>query len=198
MIAVIRNKTVCHKAAALLVILMLTLGCAGCGEDKSDDSTMTQSLLNSYMNSLCDYNITDMNKCCMAKLDSYNDSEEAVKACRSLAGRIEWQSENISIDGNSAIAQVRLTLPADFSEICDLALSDTIKSLDAGSESDPARLLTSAIKKRAGKAETVGFSVEVSMTKVDNKWYIVKSLGVNRVLSDIRTPVASVYSMIGG
>ena len=137
------------------------------------------------------------NKCSMGKLDAYDDCEEAVMACGTLAGRIKWEGDNISIHGNSAIAQVKLTLPADFGEICDLALSDVMKTVDGGSERDPAELLASAIRKRAGNAGYTQLSVEVSMTKVNNKWYIVQSLGINHVISDIRTPVASAYSMIG-
>jgi hypothetical protein len=184
-------------SAAFLMLLLPVLACTSCGESKSDDSSLTESLLHSYMECFCDYNIAGMNKCSMGKLDSYDDCEQAVRACGMLAGRIKWEGDNIGIHGNSAIAQVKLTLPADFREICDLALSDVMKDVDGGSDGDPAEMLASAIKKRAGKAETAELSVEVSMTKVNNKWYIVQSLGINHVLSDIRTSVACAYSMIG-
>ena len=183
--------------AAFLMMLLPMLACSSCGESKSDDSSLTESLLHTYMECFCDYNIAGMNKCSMGKLDAYDDCEEAVMACGTLAGRIKWEGDNISIHGNSAIAQVKLTLPADFGEICDLALSDVMKTVDGGSERDPAELLASAIRKRAGNAGYTQLSVEVSMTKVNNKWYIVQSLGINHVISDIRTPVASAYSMIG-
>lgn len=190
-----------RRMAALTVLLALltvqTAALSACGESKSDDSALTGKLIDSYMESLRDYNFAGMNQCCMANIDSYTDCEEAVRACQSLAGRIEWRTENISIHGNSAIAQVELTLPADFGEICDLALGDLMKSIDAGSEGNPAELLASAIRKRAAKAESTQLSVEISMTKVGNRWYIVQSIGANRVLSDIRTPVAYAYSVIG-
>ncbi len=189
-----------RTAALCLLVLMLSvqmMACASCGESKSDDSTMTESLLHSYLGSLCDYDIAGMNNCCMAKLDPSGDCEEAVRACSSLAGRIEWKVESISIHGNSAIAQVNLTLPVDFGAICELALSDLMASVDEGTEGDPAQLLASAIKKRAAKAKKDVLSAEISMAKVNNRWYIVQSLGVNRILSDIRTQVAVAYSMIG-
>ena len=191
------SKIGVSRAVALLVALIMLITCAACGEDKSDDSSMTEELLNSYMNSFCDYNIAGMNKCSMAKLDTYDDGEETVKACRSLAGRIEWQCENISIDGKSAIAQIRITLPDDFNGICSAALSDAVTSLDRNVEGNPEEILSAAVKKRAEKAETTDISAEVCMTKVNNKWYIVKSLGVNRVVSDIRTSAAAVFAAIG-
>ena len=193
----ISQKNAAARVVSLIVALLMMVALPACQEDRSDDSTLTQSLLNSYMKALCDYNISSMNKCCMAKREPFDDSEAEEKSCRSIASLIEWESENISIDGNSAIAQVRITLPEDIESICSAALSDTVKSLDEGSEEDCAQLLTSAIKKRAGKAKTATLSAEVSMTKVDNKWYIVKSLGINRILSDIRTPVAAVFALIG-
>ncbi len=190
------NRLLITRAMSLIMSLTMALFCVSCGESKSDDSTMTESLLNSYMKALCDYNIGAMNKCCMAKHDLYDDGEAALKSCVSIASRIEWKCDNISIDGSSAIAQVIITMPNDIESICSAALGDTVTILDGGSEDDPAGLLASAIKKRVQKAESVTVSAEVAMTKVDNKWYIVNSLGVNRILSDVRTPVASVFSII--
>ena len=63
-------------------------------------------------------------------------------------------------------------------------------------DGDSADLLVSAIKKRAGSAKKEELTVEIHMAKVDNKWYIVKSLGVNLILSSVRTPVASVFAII--
>ena len=190
------SKRVYSRVFCVVVVLLMTVTCSSCGESVSSDSSMTQSLIDSYMNSFCDYNISGMNKCCMANRDPYGDSEAAVKACRSLAQRIKWEKLNISIDGNSAIAQIRILFPEDMEEICRLALNDTIKALDSGSDDNCSELLVSMIKKRAVKAKKQELSVEIHMTKVDNKWYIVKSLGVNRILSEIRTSVAAVYSMI--
>ena len=182
---------------AFLIWMLPVLVFVSCGESKSDDSSMTESLLHSYMECFCDYNIAGMNKYSMAKLDVYDDSKEAVRACGTLAGRIGWECGNISIHGNSAIAQVRLRLPADFKGICDLALSDLMKTVDGRSDGDPAVLLLSAIRKRAAQAEQTELSVEISMTKVNNKWYIVQSLGINHIISDLRTPVAYAFSVIG-
>lgn len=183
--------------AAFFIIALPVSICNSLSESKSDDSVMTESLIDSYMKSVCDYDIAGMNKCSMARLESYNDCEEAVKACAYITSRIEWECENISIDGNSAIAQIRMTVPGDFDKICHLALSDLMKSIDSSSDDDPADLLASYVRKRAGKAETTALSAEISMTKVNNRWYIVKSLGVNRLLSDIRTQVACAFSVIG-
>ena len=157
---------------------------------------MTEELLNSYMKGLCNYNIGAMNKCCMAKRDVYDDGESALKACKSLSSQIEWKSDNISIDGNSAIAQVSITMPLDIDSICGDALNDTVSILEGNPDDNPSDLLVSAIKKRAGRAETTVISAEIAMTKVENKWYIVKSLGVNRIVSDIRTPVVRVFSYV--
>ena len=82
--------------------------------------------------------------------------------------------------------------------ICGSALNDAVAKLDGGSDDSWTDLLVSAIRKRAGKAKTEEISVEIHMTKVDNKWYIVKSLGVNHIVSDIRTSVAAVVSIIEG
>ena len=176
------RKSIVLRVFAAGFVLLMAFTCSSCGNSVSSDSTMTESLLNSYMKSFCDYNIGGMNRCCMANLDTFEDSDAIVKACRSIAQRVEWENLNVSIDGNSAIAQVRIILP----------------ELDGGSDADFSASLASAIKKRAGQAPTQEMSVEIHMTKVDNKWYIVKSLGVNRMISEIRTSVVAVFSIIGG
>ena len=187
----------CRRAAAVFLAMMTILTFVSCDDAKPDDSSMTRDLLESYMNSVRSYNIASLNKCCMAKLDGYGDSDEVNKGCKALASRIVWECENIRIDGSSAIAQVRVTLPVNFEGICTAAFSDAAARLDDDPEENAASALLSALKKRAAKAETTEQSVEISMTKVDNKWYIVKSMGINRVISDIRTPVKSVYSILG-
>ena len=184
------------RIVSLVMAVILTLFCTACGESKSDDSAMTEELLNSYMKALCNYNIGAMNKCCMAKREAFDDGDEAIKACRHIASLIEWKNDNISIDGNSAIAQVSITMTDEIEAVCVAALDDTVRILDEGAEDNPGDLLASAIKKRAAKAKTVTVSAEIAMTKVDNKWYIVKSLGVNRIISNIRTPVIAAFSLI--
>ena len=159
---------------------------------------MTESLIESYMKAFRDFNISDINKCCLADRDIYDDSKDVVKACRAISNRTEWEILDISIDGSSAIAQLRLTIPSDTDTICGSALNDAVKALDSGSDDSYADLLISAIRKRAASAKTEEISVEINMTKVENKWYIVKSLGVNRKLSDIRTSVTAVFSMLEG
>ena len=181
----------------LAVLMLFSLALASCSEDKPDDSSMTRDLLNSYMNSLNSYNISGINKCCMAKLDGYDDSDEVSKGCRVFTSRVDWECENISIDGSSAIAQISLTIPGDFEEICTSALKDAVAQLEKDPKLNPASALHSALKKRAAGSATVEQSVEVSMTKVENKWYIVKSMGINRLISDIRTPVKGAYSILG-
>ncbi len=192
------RKSIVLRVFAAGFVLLMAFTCSSCGDSVSSDSTMTESLLNSYMKSFCDYNIGGMNRCCMANLDTFEDSDAIMKSCRSIAQRVEWENLNVSIDGNSAIAQVRIILPADLEGLCRLALNDTVKALDGGSDADFSASLASAIKKRAGQAPTQEMSVEIHMTKVDNKWYIVKSLGVNRMISEIRTSVVAVFSIIGG
>ena len=193
----IKKRLYCRMLCAVFALLM-TVSCLSCGDNKSNDTTMTESLIASYMNAFRDYNISGMNKCCMVNLDPYDDSDAEVKACRAIAERVDWESLPISIDGNSAIAQLKLTVPADVETVCGAALNDTVKALDGGSDDNYADLLIAAIKKRAGNAKTVTLSVEIHMTKVDNKWYIVKSLGVNRFLSEIRTSVTAAFSLIEG
>ena len=155
------------RVISLIMALTVFFFCSSCGESKSDDSSMTEELLNSYMKGLCNYK-----------------------------SQIEWKSDNISIDGNSAIAQVSITMPLDIDSICGDALNDTVSILEGNPDDNPSDLLVSAIKKRAGRAETTVISAEIAMTKVENKWYIVKSLGVNRIVSDIRTPVVRVFSYV--
>lgn len=192
------DKKILRRVFSGLFVIMLIMFCSACGDNKSNDTSMTDSIVDAYMNEFCNYHISGMNQYCMADIDPYDDSESAVKACRALAERIVWEKINISVDGNSAIAQLRLTVPSDMEAICGSALNDAVAKLDGGSDDSWTDLLVSAIRKRAGKAKTEEISVEIHMTKVDNKWYIVKSLGVNHIVSDIRTSVAAVVSIIEG
>lgn len=181
---------------ALLTALTVMLLAVSCGKKQSTDQTMTEALITEYMNGLCKYDISAMNKTRLSKLDAYGDGKDVNAACRLLASRIQWQSDAVSINGNSAIAQITVALPADFDGICRDALGDTLLKLEQGSEKTPAELLRDAMDSRAEKAEITDISMEISMNKIDNKWYIVQSNRVDGIISDIRTPVAAVYSMI--
>lgn len=185
------------RTVSALFIALIMLFCVSCGESGSDDSAMTKALLDSYMTALCDYDLSGMNQCCMAGLEPYGDGEAAVKSCRSIAGRMDWESESIVISGSSATARLRMTAPADIPGICASALDDAVKSLDEDPDADPAELLASGIRKRAGKADVTAFSAEVTMAKVGNQWFIVRSPDVNRLLSEIRTPVAAAFAILG-
>lgn len=182
---------------ALLTALTVMLLAVSCGKKQSTDQTMTEALITDYMNGLCKYDIAAMNKTCLSKLDAYGDSKDVNAACRLLTSKIKWQCDAVSINGNSAIAQVTVTLPTDFDGICRDALGDALLKLEQGSEKTPAELLRDAMGSRVEKAEVTDISVEISMNKIDNKWYIVQSNRVGGIISDVRTPVAAVYSMIG-
>ena len=194
--AVKLRKAGALRAIALLMTLFAALFSVSCGEKKSEDEAMTEALIRSYMDSLCDYNISGMNKCCMGGVASYGDGKQVVRACRSVASRIEWETESVTVNGSSAVARIKISVPADVAGICSAALDDAVGSFDAEPESNPYELLAAAVKKRAGKAELKELSAEVTMTKVANKWYIIKSSDVTGILSEIRTPVAAVFDVL--
>ena len=138
-----------------------------------------------------------MNKNSLSKWEVYADGDEVTTSCKLLASKIKWTTESINVSGNSAIAQVNLTPPADFNGICREALDDTMLQLEQDSDRLPAEVLNLSIKNYANRADKISITVEISMSKVNNQWYIAKSQDVTDLLSDIRTPVAAVYSVIG-
>ena len=138
-----------------------------------------------------------MNKNSLSVIESYGDSKAVNASCKVLAARISWQIENISINGNAAIAQITLVRPQNFEVICTDALSDAMRQIEQNAERTPAEILASAIKSRAEKTDAVQISVEIPMSKVANKWMISKTHTIDGIISEIRTPTSAVYSLIG-
>lgn len=182
---------------ALLAALCMIFVTASCSDNTVDDKDLTESLVKSYMESFCSYDISNMNKNSLSKWETYPDGDEVVTSCKLLASKIKWSVESINVSGNSAIAQVSVTLPADWNSICQAALDDAMMQLEQDSDRLPAEVIHSAIKNYANKADKTAMTVEITMSKVNNKWYITKSQDVNEILSEIRTSVAAVYSVIG-
>lgn len=197
MYRIYKQKTKAVRWAALLAALCMVLVTAACSDNTVDDKDLTESLVKSYMESFCRYDIGGMNKNSLSKLESYADGDEVTTSCKLLASRVKWTTESINVSGNSAIAQVSVTLPADFDGICRAALDDAMLQMEQGSDRLPAEVLHLSIKNYANRAEKVALTAEISMSKVNNKWYVAKSQDITEILSDIRTPVAAVYSVIG-
>lgn len=182
---------------ALLAALCMVFVTASCRDNTVDDQDLTESLVKSYMEAFCSYDISKMNKNSLSKWEVYADGDEVTTSCKLLASKIKWTTESINVSGNSAIAQVNLTRPADFNGICREALDDTMLQLEQDSDRLLAEVLNLSIKNYANRADKISITVEISMSKVNNQWYIAKSQDVTDILSDIRTPVAAVYSVIG-
>lgn len=193
-----RRVSVCAaRLAAMLTAWCLVFLTASCRSDTADDKNMTENLVKSYMESFCGYDIGKMNKSSLLKLETYSDGDEVNTSCKLLASKVKWTIESINVSGNSAIAQVSLSLPADFESICQQALDDAMLQIEQDSDRLPAEIINLAIKKYAGNADQTSMTAEISMSKVNNQWYIAKSQDVTEIISDIRTPVAAVYSVIG-
>lgn len=184
------------RLAALLAALCMMLAAVSCSNDTVDDKDLTQSLVKSYMEAFCSYDISKMNKNSLSKLEAYSDSDEVNTSCKLLASKIKWTMESINISGNAAIAQISMTMPADFDGICRGALDDAMIQIEQDSDQLPAEIINSAIKQYAGRADTTSLTAEISLSKVNNKWYVAKSQDVTEIISDIRTPVAAVYHVI--
>lgn len=184
------------KITSILISAVLIFAMSACHKDESDDNTMTNTLLNDYMNSLCDFDINAMNKNNLSQIEDYSDSDGTKSACKVLAKKINWSIESVNINGSTAIAQVAITLPDDIEGICSSALSDAMMQLEQGSDKTTYELIQTQIEKYADSADTREISAEISMSKVGNKWFISQSLDTTSIISDIRTPVAAVYSII--
>lgn len=183
--------------ALLSVMLLLLLTVVSCRDNPSDDKTMTDEMITQYLTALCEYDIKTMNQNSLSVIESYGDGKAVNASCKVLAARISWQIENISINGNAAIAQVTITRPKNFEVICTDALSDAMKQIEQNTERTPAEILAASIKTRAEKTDAVQISVEIPMSKVANKWMIGKTHTIDGIISEIRTPTAAVYSLIG-
>ena len=192
-----RTSRAVKRIFALFMIVCIMSSMVSCGDDTTDDKNLTENLVKSYMQSFRDYNISKMNGSSLFKFESYNDSDEVDASCKLLASNVSWTIDGISVSGNSAIAQVTMTVPVDFEGICRDALDDAMLQIEQDSHRLPAEVINLSIKKFANKADKTSVSSEISMSKVNNKWYISKSQDVIEIISEIRAPVAAIYSVIG-
>lgn len=190
-------RSAVRRFAALLTVCCLLLSAVSCRSKPDDDKTMTQSVVKSYLDAFGGYQIPKMNQVSLTKLETYDDSNEINTSCKLLTSRTARTMESITVSGNSAIAQVSITMPRDFDGICREALDNAMLQMEQDtSERLPAEILNLSIKKYANQAEKVTVTAEISLSKVNNKWYIVKSQDIVDILSDIRTSVAAVYSVL--
>ncbi len=187
-----------RKCVALLSVLFLLLTTVvSCKDQPSDDKTVTDHIIRQYLTALCEYDIKTMNQNSLSVIESYGDSKEINASCKVLAARISWQIEGISINGNAAIAQITLVRPQNFEVICTDALGDAMRQIEQNTERTPAQMLGASIKSRAEKTDAVQISVEIPMSKVADKWMIGKTHTIDGIISEIRTPTAAVYALIG-
>lgn len=185
----------CRLFAVLMSAVMIFAATA-CQDNVEDDKTMTDSLIENYMDALCKFDIAEINKNSLGNINEYSDSSGVKSACKLIAGSIKWEITNININGSTAIAQIKIYMPSDIGDICQSALNDAMLQTENGSDSTPDELLRSAVKSRLADTEMEVINSEVSMSKIGNKWYISKSPDTAAIISDIRTPVAAVYSIL--
>lgn len=191
------SNSIFVKVPVIFIVVSMILVTCSCRRNESDDSSMTDSILKGYMNSLCSFNIDAMNENNLSKISEYSDSEGIKASCKVIAEKINWSVENVNINGSTAIAQVKITVPNDIEGICSAALNDAMMQMEQNTDKTFDALIRDAIKKYADSAETQEISAEVSMSKVGNKWYISQSTDTAAIISDIRTPVAAIYSIAG-
>ena len=184
------------RILAVLMSFIMLLAVQSCKKTEQDDKTMTDTLMKNHLNALCSFDISKMNENNLAKLDEYSDSEGVKTACKLFAGKITWSVESININSSTAIAQVKLDVPANIADICGSALDDAMKQIEQGTDTAPDELIRVGIKNRLGELEMSTVTSEIHMSKVGNKWYISKSPDTAEIISDIRTEVVAVYSVI--
>lgn len=192
----VKRPVFVRPVGLLLVAALLAFCASGCGKSRSDDRTVTEKLMNDYMTALCAYNIKNMNRSSLTAFDQYGDSDAVIASCRELASHITWEIEDISISGNTAIAQVTLTQPIDYEAICSEALDEAMRQIGKSEEPRSAELLADAIRLAARKSDAVQTPVEIPLSKVDNQWRVAKTHAVDSILSNIRTSVAAVYAYL--
>ena len=106
-------------------------------------------------------------------------------------------NKGITVSGNAAIAQISIAAPADYQTICREALDSAMLQIEQDtSEKPPAEILRLSIKKTVGQADRIPSTAEITLSKVNNKWYIVRSQDIADLMSEIRTAVVSVYTVI--
>lgn len=192
----INHKFYFYRIITVLMSAMMIFSAAACQEQEADDNTMTDTLIQNHMDALCKFDIEGINKNSLGKIEKYSDSSEVESACKLIAGSVKWEITNISINGSTAIAQIKIHTPSDISDICQVSLSDAMIQMERGSDATPDELLRSALKTHLESADTEPINSEVSMSKIGNKWYISKSPDAAAIISDIRTPVAAIYSIL--
>lgn len=166
-----------------------------CGDDNSDD-TLTENLVSSYMDAVCDFNIPGMNKCRMTRIDASADSSQATASCVRLASLITWECEGISINGSSAVASIKMTVPVSYEKICFAALGDAMDSLGKNPDQKPSDALDSAIRSRGSRSDRILVTKDIRLSKVGDKWYVASSPDIDDIIFDIRSQVSAVYSVI--
>ena len=182
---------------ALLTACCLLLMCVSCGEKPDDDKDMTRSAVEQYLDAFGQYNIAKMNQVSLTKFAAYDDSAEVNAACKLLTSRTTRTVEGITVSGNAAIAQISIAAPADYQAICREALDSAMLQIEQDtSEKPPAEILRLSIKKTAGHADRIPSTAEITLSKVNNKWYIVRSQDIADLMSEIRTAVVSAYTVI--
>lgn len=188
----------CLRALALALAVCMMFAAVSCRDSKPDDKDLTQRLVSDYMDAFTHHQIGKMNQYSLSKCSPYNDSDAVDDACKVLLAKTKWSVQSVSISGSSGIALVSVNAPRDFEAICRGALDDTLLQIEQDAERLPEEVLLLSIKQFAGRADTETTIVEISLTKLNNKWYIAKAQDVTDILSDIRTAVVSVYRIIEG
>ena len=182
---------------ALLTACCLLLMCVSCGEKPDDDKDMTRSVVEQYLDAFGQYNIARMNQVSLTRFAAYDDSAEVNAACKLLTSRTTRTVEGITVSGNAAIAQISIAAPEDYQTICREALDSAMLQIEQDtSEKPPAEILRLSIKKTVGQADRIPSTAEITLSKVNNKWYIVRSQDIADLMSEIRTAVVSVYTVI--
>ena len=175
---------------------IILLAVSSCQNNEADDKTMTDSLMKNHLNAMCSFDIAGMNENNLGKIDGYSDSEATQAACRLIAKKITWSIESININSSTAIAQVKIDVPANTADICSSALNDAMMQIEQGTETAPEEIICNAIKKHLDEIQLDTVTSEIHMSKVDNKWYISKSPDTAQIISDIRTQTAAVFTVV--
>lgn len=184
-------KMLCCLMTAAVVLTMVS--CKGGGKD---DNTMTNEIIQKHFAALTSYDVKAFNENSLCRFDELGDNDSIKAACKQAAAKCSWELEGISINGNTAVAQLDIDIPVNIDEVCKNALDDVMLQLDSTSGSSPNSMLNNALKKRLSELKTERTAIEVTMNKVNNKWYIAEDYEAIEIMSDIRTAVAAVHSYL--